>query len=127
MNEASWKAVGTNLLAGKSGELGKETFSKAFGKFAPLRLFFAGAASSGVGDVLDLGFSKIVKDDGAGFLMNYAIWTQAFFKDGSKTGLMYLIPEYSNYKEGKFWGPVFKNGGRNIGLQYLFSILGSSL
>lgn len=77
-----------------------------------------------VGDALDLGFSKVVKDDGAGFLMNYAIWTQAFFKDGSKTGLMYLIPEYSDYKKGKFWGPVFGGGMRNMGLQYLFSIMG---
>lgn len=117
---------GFNLIAGKYGELGEESFKKAFGSWAPLKLFFAGAASSAIGDALDRGWSSMVKNDGGhGLLFNYSIWTQSFFKDGSKTGLLYLIPEYKDYKKGKFWGPVFSGGGRNIGLQYLFAMMGA--
>jgi hypothetical protein len=114
---------GFNLISGKYGEMGGETFSKAFGKFAPIKLFFAGALSSGIGDAVDLGFSRAVNNNGLGLLMNYSIWTQAFLKDGSKTGLLYLIPEYNDYKKGNF-APVFNSGIINVGFQYLFHIMG---
>jgi RHS repeat-associated protein len=116
---------GFNLIAGKFGEMGGESFRKAFGNYAPVKLFFVGAASSSISDALDIGWSSTVKNSGGhGLLFNYSIWTQAFFKDGSKSGLLYLIPEYNKYKNGKFWGPVFSGGGRNMGLQYLFAIMG---
>jgi len=67
--------------------MGSEIFTKAFGIFVLIKLFFIGTLSSGIGDAIDLGFSRSVNNNGIGLLMNYSIWTQAFFKDGSKSGL----------------------------------------
>jgi hypothetical protein len=130
--ESKWRKSGVNailnginLTAGKYGELGGKKFAEAFGKHAAIKLFFMGAGSSGIGDAIDWGAGKIVNDDGHGFLMNYSIWTQAFFKDGGKTALLYLSPAYRKYKKNNF-APIFGNGATNMGMQYIFYLMGFS-
>jgi hypothetical protein len=82
-----------------------------------------GAATSGVGDALDYGAGSLISDHSNPLLMNYAVWTQAFFKDGTKTGVLFLSKKYRDYKDFKF-STIFNAGISNVGLQYFFLLQG---